>query len=310
MDLRDELIRRWRTGGALVRLVMVNLCVFVALLLIKLLLLAVYQDAETMKLALKQQFLYWLEVPYDLRSLAVRPWTLFTYMFTQHQFGHFFWNMVMLWFGGSLFGDLLGGKRLVGNYLLGGLSGAVLFLFAQNTFGFLAKYAPGDAMVGASASVMGVFIGIASYRPGMLVNLLLFGPVKLVYIAIFILLVDLAALSDASSNSGGHIAHLGGALYGYLAAAQLKKGRDWSLGFVQALERIGTWWPFRRGARMRVAKGGRERVRVSTDTDRNAGRQAKQERIDAILDKISRSGYDSLSREEKEILFKASKEKG
>ena len=308
MGLREEVRTRWRNGGMVVRLLLLNLGVFLLLLLTKLLLLASLQDAYAARLALKIDFLHWLEVPYSGISLLHRPWTLVTYMFTHVDVGHIFWNMVLLWFSGNLFADLLGPKRLLGTYLLGGLSGALLYLLTHNAFPFLEKYAQGDAMIGASASIMAILVGIATYRPGMLVNIFFIAQVKLVWVVVVLLLFDLAALSDASPNSGGHIAHLGGALYGYLSAQQLKKGRDWSLAFVSLFERIGDFFQRRRG-RMRVTPGGRERVRVTSDDQWRNSRKARQERIDAILDKISRSGYDSLSKEEKDLLFRASNEK-
>jgi hypothetical protein len=153
---------------------------------------------------------------------------------------------------------------------------------------------------------MSVLIGIASYRPDMLVNLFLIGPVRLKYIGIAILVLDLIGIREGG-NTGGHLAHLGGALYGFLAARRLAQGTDWSLGFVQRLERAWKFLAPRRGPRMRVEKRPTKRGTM-TDADYNIAKKRKQERIDAILDKISRSGYDSLSKAERDLLFHEGRE--
>ena len=141
------------------------------------------------------------------------------------------------------------------------------------------------------------------YQPEMVVRLFLFGAVRLKWLAAIFLLLDLISIRDGD-NSGGHIAHLGGALYGYLAATQLKKGNDWSLGFINGLERIGKALTFQRAPRLKVVQS--PRGKRMSDIDYNATRKAEQANIDVILDKISRSGYESLSKTEKDILFKAS----
>jgi membrane associated rhomboid family serine protease len=250
--------------------------------------------------ALDRYVVQWLRSTSDLGALLLKPWTVFTYMFVHTGLGHIFWNMMLLWFGGRLFRDLLGDKRLLGNYLLGGLSGFALFALSQNLLpGFHGGLHAG--IQGASAAVLSVFVGIAAYRPDMVVHLILIGPVKLMYVAAVFVLLDLVGIG--SGDGVAHEAHIGGALYGLLSSLQLKQGRDWSLGFVELLERL---WPFRaRKARMRVEKSF-TRSTPRSDARYNADKREKQARVDNILDKISRSGYDSLSKEEKDYLFKAS----
>ena len=308
MAIRDELSMQWRIGGTLVRLILINVAVFLAMLIVDLVFLFVAQDpglAEGMSRTWMRQ---WIECPQDLSVLLTRPWTVITYMFAHDGMGigHVFFNMLMLWFSGRLFQNILGDKRLLGNYILGGLSGLVLFLFFYNA---LPMYRGEGWIVGASASVMSVLIGIAAYRPQMVVNLMLFGPVKLMYVAGILLVVDMVSIR-AGSNSGGHIAHLGGALYGVISARLLASGKDPSLAFVEALERA---WDFVRGrkrARMRVVeKRPTRRVGATVDVDYNAAKKDKQARVDAILDKIGRSGYDSLSKAEREFLQNASKDR-
>jgi len=301
MGIQDDLRRQWRTGGMVVRLILINVAVFLALFVVQLVLLGVAGTrigAEAMR---EYYVVQWLRSTSDLGELLIRPWTAFTYMFLHADIGHIFWNMIMLWFGGRMFQDLLGDKRLLGNYLLGGLSGFALFVLSQNLFpGIHGGYTSG--IQGASAAVLSVFVGIAAYRPDMIVNLILIGPVKLMYVAAVFVLLDFIGIG--SGDGVAHEAHLGGALYGFLAAQQLKRGNDWSLGFVNFLERI---WPFgrRRTPKLRVEKSFTRSAQRS-DEAFNSTKREKQARVDGILDKISRSGYDSLSKEEKDFLFKAS----
>lgn len=293
----EELKRQWRSGGMVIRLVLVNAAVFVALHLINLPFWAMRQPGP--------DILGWLWSFSDLGALVRKPWTPVTYMFTHWGFGHIFFNMLMLWFMGRLFEDLLGGRRVLGNYLLGGLSGYVLYLIGYNLLPVYANEVGGSTIHGASASVMAVLVGIAAYRPDFEVRLLLFGTVRLKWIALVLFLIDLVSV-QTSPNSGGHLAHIGGALYGYLASMRLRQGSDWSLGFVNGLEKLSALFKPKRGPRLRVEKpysGHRGR----SDADFNAAKRDQQARIDAILDKISRSGYDSLSKEEKDVLFKAGK---
>ncbi len=303
MGLRDDIRTQWRTGGMLVRLILVNVGVFLALLFIDLGFLLGYGDRIMAHDMFQHYIVQWIATTWVVNDLVLRPWTIVTYMFTHVLFWHAFWNLFVLWFIGRFFQDLLGGKRLLGNYLLGGIAGFTLYFAAYNLLPFIRD--PGSmGMVGASAAVMSVMMGIAAYRPGLLIHLPLLGEVKLIYVAAVVLVLDLIAIRQGG-NSGGHIAHLGGALYGYFAARQLAKGHDRSLQFVTALEAIGRAFRPRTGGRMRVEKKPPRNVH-SRDEAYHAAKVGKQARVDAILDKISRSGYDSLSKEEKDFLFKAS----
>lgn len=303
MGIQDDLRTQWRTGGMVVRLLLVNVAVFVALMVIQLILIISMGNRTNAMSVFDGHVVNWLRSTSDLGALFRKPWTVLTYMFVHTGIGHIFWNMLLLWFGGRLFRDLLGDKRLLGNYLLGGLSGFALFALSQNLIPGLHGGAHAGIQ-GASAAVLSVFVGIAAYRPEMVVHLILIGPVKLMYVAAVFVLLDLVGIG--SGDGVAHEAHIGGALYGLLSSMQLKHGRDWSLRFVEALERS---WPFgKRAPRMRVEKSF---VRDNTRNDEryNADKRAKQARVDSILDKISRSGYDSLSKEEKDFLFKASDRK-
>lgn len=307
MGLMDELRMHWRTGGSLIRLVLVNVLVFVALLVAHLVMIPIAGDRVIADFLFDTRVIHWLQSTYVWSDLMYRPWTVITYMFVHVDFFHIFFNLLMLWFSGRLFMDLLGGRRLVGNYVLGGVCGWLIYALAYNYVPGLRAYSDGRDILGASAAVMGVFIGVASFRPNMLVNLLIFGEVRLKWIALIYVVLDLVSIRQGM-NSGGHLAHIGGALYGYLATTQLERGRDWSGGLMNGIDRITGLFKRNKGSKLRVEKMDRRKVRVVEDAEFNAGKKLKEERVNAILDKISRSGYDSLSKEEKDFLFRASHE--
>ena len=304
MNVWDEIRTWWRTGGVLLRLIIINVAVFLLLLFVGLGAMLVLGKDGNADGWMNMFVLRYLASTSALEALVRTPWTVVTYMFTHEGVVHLFFNMLMLWFSGRLFSDLLGERRMLGNYLLGGLTGFVLFLLFANVPA-LHAITDGGLILGASASVTAIFIGVAVYQPELVVRLLLFGAIRLKWLALIFLLLDFISIRNGD-NSGGHIAHLGGALYGYLAAVQLKRGNDWSLGFINGLERISNALRLRRGARLKVVKT--TRGKRMSDADFNAVRNAQQSNIDAILDKISRSGYESLSKAEKDILFKASNE--
>jgi membrane associated rhomboid family serine protease len=298
MGLRRDIGGQWYSGGMVVRLIMINAGVFLFLRVFDLLFWLVGVESPNV--------VQWLSSSSHLPTLITKPWSVVTYMFTHWDLFHIFFNLLILWFIGRIFEDLLGPRRLLGNYILGGFMGLALFIISYNLFPVFQRFSTGMSILGASAGVMGVFIGLAAYRPDLELHLLIFGRVKLKWLALIYVFIDLISIRN-EVNSGGHIAHLGGALYGYLAARQLSLGNDWSLGFINGIERLLR--PFRGNKtavpKMRVEKRF-ARSTVTNDAAFNTARRDKQARVDAILDKISRSGYDSLSKEEKDFLFKAS----
>lgn len=301
MGIAQEIGAQWRQGGLVKRLLFINIGVFLGIHVVGLVgWLAGSPDLD--RPVLRQ-----LMSTNDLALLVRKPWTVVAYMFTHHAPMHILWNMMMFWFSGQLFQSLLNERRLLGNYILGGLAGFAFFLLAGLLPGHLGL--GGTSMIlGASASVMSILVGIATYRPDMEVGMMFVGSVRLKYVAIVVLIIDLISIRSGD-NTGGHLAHLGGALYGFLAAKALQRGKDWSGAFVNALGRIGDL--FRRArsrSRMRVEHK-RPKVRIVQDDEYNSARKAKQDRVDAILDKISRSGYDSLSKDERDFLFRASNDR-
>jgi len=301
MSITDDIKQQWRTGGMLKRLLIINIGVFLAIWAVEL--VGWLFGAK----GLSKYVLDQLMGTNDPAKLLHKPWSPITYMFTHRAPMHLFWNMVMFWFSGQIFQSILGDKRMLGNYLLGGLAGFAFYALGSLMPAHLALASNGP-ILGASAAVMSVFIGVASYRPDMLVNLFLIGPVRLKYIGIAVLVLDLIAIREGG-NTGGHLAHLGGALYGFLAARQLANGTDWSGAFVDRLDRVRLFVVRKRGPRMRVEKRPTRPNGTLTDAEYNAAKKQKQDRIDAILDKISRSGYDSLSKTERDFLFRSGNER-
>jgi len=244
-----------------------------------------------------------LALPSSLSSLATHPWTLLTYMFLHESFMHILFNLIMLYFGGMIFLEYLSQKKLLWTYLIGGFSGAVFFVLAFNLFPVFSD-AKGIAFaLGASASVLAIIIVVATYVPDYTIQLFLFGRVKLKYIAFALILIDI--LSIQSSNPGGHIAHLGGALWGFVYAWYLRKGND----FYKIFDGI-KFTGFERKSKSTKFDTSRPKTgRPMNDDIYSKRRAASQQEIDRILDKISRSGYSSLSSQEKELLFKTSNKK-
>lgn len=239
----------------------------------------------------------WVAVPSSVSVLITRPWSLITYCFYHERFFHILFNMLWLFYMGGLFTEYLGEKKVLPLYIMGGLCGALLFILFYNVFPFFSNQVDSSVAIGASASVLAITIAIATLLPDY--EVALFIPswrVKLKYIAIALFVIDL--LSITGNNAGGNIAHIGGALVGFIFTKQLQKGND----ITAILQRFFLWFS--------GLFSGQKKIRVvhrKSDDDFKSRKNANQQAIDKILDKISRSGYASLSNEEREILFKASK---
>jgi membrane associated rhomboid family serine protease len=288
-EIKDFFVR----GSVLSRLIGVNVAIFILIGLVRVMFFL--SGAQP----IYGPVLNWLGVPSNFQVLILRPWTLFTYMFLHLDFFHIFFNMLMLYIGGRLFRDFLGQNRLTGTYILGGLAGAAFFTIAYNVFPAFVDVRSMAIAIGASASVLAIFISIAVYMPNYQLPLLIIGRIPLKYIAVFFVVIDLLRIDQG--NAGGHLAHLGGALWGFIYIVLLKKGYDPGRHLSAWVSAIGS--AFVPKPRMRVEYRSN---RPLNDDQYNMKRVENQKRMDKILDKISRSGYDSLTSEEKEILFKLS----
>jgi len=294
MGLADNIKSSFRKGSSVTRLIYINASVF---LLISVTLIIGYllnnQDIPTKTLDL-------FSVPASLKSLAGRPWTLFTYMFTHKDIWHILFNMLWLYWFGIIFLEYLDQRKLVSVYILGGLCGAVVYILGFNIFPAFKGVADESVAIGASASVMAIVIAIAAYVPDYTVQLFLLGKIKIKYLALAIFV--LTSVMDFSVNSGGKLAHIGGALFGYLYTLNLKKGHDIGRGINRIIDFFATLFRPRKKLKVTYKK-------PVTDYDYNKIKKEHQEKINHILDKISKGGYDSLSREEKDTLFKESQKK-
>ena len=280
-------------GSPLIRLIYINIGIFLVFKILNVLFILTGQTH-----GFYDTLLAYVGIPAYPEFLLYRPWTIITYMFTQFEFLHLLFNMLWLYWFGSFFLNYFSGKKLIGVYLLGGLSGALLYLLAYNTIPFLMQSRLETAAIGASASVMAIVFAVCTYLPKEKIYIFLIGPVKLINLAIFTAIIDI--ISIPSSNAGGHIAHLGGALFGYFFVVGIRHNRDVTGMPVAILERIGRLFAPRKKMRVKYKKD----VSEMSDKEYNEYKKERDSRINQILDKISRSGYESLTAEEKEILFK------
>jgi membrane associated rhomboid family serine protease len=288
----DNIKYRFKQKDILIQLIIVNVAVFLILVVIGIV-------GKLFKLDTVNLIPY-IAVTSDLSLLIKRPWTLFTYMIVHIDFLHILFNMLMLFWFGQIFLSYFSSKNLGSLYLLGGLAGAVLYIVTFNTIPYYLEMNH-PPMIGASASVMAIIFAAAFYRPNAEVNLFMVFRLKIIYIAIFMFVIDFISL-DSDSNPGGHIAHIGGAVMGYIFAKQYLKGKDITRWLNKMIDSIVNLTKPRPSKKMKV-----KYKKTETDHQYNQRRHNETEEIDRILDKIKASGYSSLSAEEKKRLFDASK---
>lgn len=246
-------------------------------------------------------FSHWFHLPKDFFEFLVQPWSLATYSFFHAGLGHIFWNMIVLYFASRIFLNLFDAQRFINVYFLGLMLGGMLFLLSYNVFPTLIN--SNTALIGASAGVNAVLIFVCAYLPNQEVRLIFFN-IKLWYIGAALVIKDLV-LIGMGENIGGGMAHLGGAFLGYMYARQLYKGNDIGAGFFKFRQSImDLFKPKEKKAPLKTVY----KKKSASQNSEAYNKQAKQRKIDTILDKISKSGYESLSKEEKDFLFKAGKE--
>ena len=292
----DKLKREYKVAPLYKKLIYINIAVFI-LLVIPNSLVTLFTNSGLG--VFYQDFFF---APAKPIKLLFRFWTSFTYMFTHVQLFHILGNMIVLYIGGRIYSEFLGEKRMLNTYILGGLAGFILFAISYNLIPYLTSNVDYSSLHGASAAAIAVVVASAFYAPDYRVILMLLGPVKYKYIAGVLIFMTFYNLGG-ESNRGGEISHIGGILWGLAYAYQLKNGKDIGAWFDKILERVSRI--FKRKPKIRVDYRNENRVPKS-DYEYNARKKKNSEKIDEILDKISKSGYDSLSAKEKEILFKAS----
>jgi len=289
MSIVDEIKESFKRGSVLTRLIYINIGVFLAIRII-----------HVFFFLLDQEFtlLNWLSLPADSRQLLQMPWTLITYMFLHFNFLHILFNVLWLYWMGKIFLFYFDEKKLLAVYLLGGLAGGLFFVLAYNLFPAFTNVIDFARLLGASASVLAIITAVATYAPNHTINLLFIGQVKMKHLALFS--IALYVIGIASSNAGGNLAHLGGAAFGFIFALQYRKGHDWTRFITKFMDGI-----------VKLTRP-KQRIKVTyrnnkNDIEYNRKKNLKQEEINRVLDKISKSGYDSLTKEEKELLFKMGK---
>lgn len=297
----QELKNAWnKADNALIQLIYINIAVFAFLVIVNL--ISTLTGATFLGEFIHNQF----SIPPRLIDFVLRPWTAITYAFAHNlrYIWHIVFNMLFLYWFGRFIVEYLGNNKLISLYVLGALSGAVLYLIAFNLIGYYAQQSSSfPGMVGASGAVYAIVVGAATLLPNHSIHLMFLGPVKIKYIAIFYIVLSL--MGATGSNSGGNIAHLGGALIGYVYIIQLKKGNDlgsWVIGIGKFLRSF-----FIKTDPIKVSHRNKDKARKKEAVVQDADVLPNQDEIDAILDKIAASGYDSLTKAEKQKLFNASK---
>jgi membrane associated rhomboid family serine protease len=294
MNLLDEIKESFREGSALTRLIYINLAVFLVFGLVRVLFF-LGGNGDTFQ----EWVLAWFALPANFGTLTSRPWTLLTYMFLHFEFLHILFNLLWLFWMGQIFLGYFDQGKLVTIYLLGGITGGLFYVAGYNSFPVFSGIVADSRLLGASASVIAIVTALAVYVPNHTIHLMFIGPVKMKYIALFSVLMYVIGIS--STNAGGNLAHIGGAFWGVIYILQLRRGIDPGKGINRMFSGLKkTFAP-----KPKVTISYRKPV---DDIEYNRMKNRDKTRMNEILEKISKSGYDSLSKEEKEILFRMGKE--
>ena len=302
-NLLDEFKNAWnKPNNAIAQIIIINTIVFLVMLTLSIFLklsggAEIYRSIEEL-----------LMLPSDLKLFLFQPWSIVTYFFLHVDLFHILFNMLVLYWFGKLIVEYLGSGKVISLYVLGGLAGGLLYLIIYNTLPFYASQQI-SRMLGASAGVYAVITAAATLLPNYTFHLLLIGPVKIKYIALFYIVLSFS--QTVGTNAGGEWAHLAGAAIGYIYIRRIQKGQD-----------LGHWIPqiisffksfvnqpskIKVTHRSRPKKKTKAATKVNHPTWSSNNLSTEQEEIDTILDKISQKGYESLTKEEKQKLFNASK---
>lgn len=281
----EDLKKVWnKKDSGLVKIIIINVIIFLSIGIIKIFL----QIGGLESLYIK--FLNSLMLPANLKDFIFQPWSIITYFFLHINFSHILWNMLFLYWFGKIIHDNIGNNALISLYILGGIIGGLLYMAIYNIIPYYGNQINQSLMLGASAGVFSVVVSSATLIPNYTFHLLFIGPIRIKYIALFY--VASSFFDITGNNSGGEIAHLGGALIGYLYIKQLQNGNNMGDPIIKILNFFH-----------------KPKTNKSKDdySYQNINKEISQDDIDKILDKISESGYSSLSKSEKEKLFNASK---
>ena len=289
MGIWDEIKESFKEGSALTRLIYINLGVF---LVFRILNLFFFLSGTPFPL------MDWLALPADFSLLASRPWTLITYMFLHFDFLHILFNLLWLYWMGQIFLTYFDQGKLITIYLLGGIFGGLFYVAGYNSFPVFSQMISDSRLLGASASVIAIVTALAVHAPNHTLHLMFIGPVKIKYIALVSVLMYVIGIS--STNAGGNLAHLGGACWGVIYVLQLRRGIDPGKRVNGIFSGLKNFFSPKPNVKVSYRK-------PVDDIEYNRQKNQDQKRMNEILEKISKSGYDSLSEEEKEILFRMGK---
>ncbi len=296
----EDLKRTFRKQSMLTTLILINGGVWI---FVKIAVVFFYLFNQADTAAAESIIIHFFGLPANPETLLSVPWTIITYMFFHVDFWHILFNMLWLFWFGKIFLEFMKPRQLLVAYLTGGIAGGILYIIAFNIFPVFRSVLPLSVALGASASVMSIVTATAFYVPNYTIQLIFLGRVKILYMAIVLFIIDFFAIP--TGNAGGHLAHIGGAIWGVLFVLMLKRSvpnpfSDYSGDFISKLKK------FFNGRRMHVSHNTSYSNRPKTDEEYNIEKKLNQKRIDTILEKISKGGYDSLTKEEKEFLFKSS----
>lgn len=293
MGISDEIKLSYQHGSYLTKLIYINIAIWIVVRLTSVVLLLGGNE--------NLNFIEWLSLPASFGQFIARPWTLITYMFLHYELLHILFNLVWLYSFGKIFLEYHPPRKLLSLYIFGGLCGGLFFMAAYNFFPYFQHSIDFSQLLGASAAVISIVIATAVYVPNHVIHLVFIGPVKIKWIALLSVILYLVNLTG--DNAGGNFAHLGGAFWGLLYMTTLKSGYNLSSRAERFLDSIFSWTRPKKNLKVEYNAGGYREYGY------NRSKKAKQEEVNRILDKISASGYESLTVEEKEMLFKMSGKK-
>ena len=301
MNIWQDIKWQYRYGSDLIKLILINIAVFIIVNLIN---IPFILFAKTVPFNLVD----FLSLYASPNNFVRHPWGIFTYMFIHEGFWHILWNMLGLYWFGQIVQDMIGKPKILPLYIFGGIFGGLLYMLAYNIFPLFSNTVAVSSCIGASAGVMAIVLAAATIAPNLELGFAIIGPVKIKWIALVYVVLDL--INIQGGNAGGHIAHLGGALFGFVFIKQLQSGNDFTRPFYAVTDFFSNL--FKKKSKLKVEYKKEYVYTSEKNTKSNTAQQketaSKQEKLDAILDKINRSSYDSLSKEEKEFLFKISQE--
>ena len=280
--MSTDLYQKFKERNVVEKLIVLNILVFILTYLL---------NKASFLFGYEGNFLMdWFALKPSFEQLLFRPWTLITYGFLHVGFFHIIFNLLVLYYFGNLFLDFFNSGQFLTYFFLGVVSGGLIYMVAYNYLPALKTQQ--TILVGASAGVTAIVVGIASHIPNYALHFRFLGSIKLMYIAIVMIVLDIVQIP--AGNAGGHLAHLGGALIGFLLTRYLNNAQGIS-------EWWSNQWPIRKGTPLKTVYKNEQSVNKGSRVEYD------QKRIDSILDKISKSGYETLTKEEKDYLFKAGK---